>query len=129
MKPPSRLRRRLLILTSLVLLFTVVGFFVLPPIVKSQLQKRLSAELGRRVTVEKVRLNPYTLSATLERFAIHEPDGTSVFVGWRRLHVNVGGLASIWKEWALSEIVLEGFTANVAIKPDASLNFSDILAK
>jgi hypothetical protein len=129
MKPPSRLRRRLLILTSLVLLFTVVGFFVLPPIVKSQLQKRLSAELGRRVTVEKVRLNPYTLSATLERFAIHEPDGTSVFVGWRRLHVNVGGLASIWKEWALSEIVLEGFTASVAIKPDASLNFSDILAK
>ncbi|WP_414662320.1 DUF748 domain-containing protein [Horticoccus sp. 23ND18S-11] len=129
MIPASKLRRRLLIVAGLLLLFTLVGFFLLPVIAKSQLEKRLSAELGRRVSVEKVRINPYAVSVTLENFSIREPDGTTPFVGWRRLYVDVDVLASLWKEWAVSEISLEGFAARVAIKPDASFNFADIIAR
>ena len=70
MKRASRLRRFLVLVAGLALVFTIVGFFVIPPIAKSLLEKRLSAELGRQVTVEKIRLNPYTLSVTLETFAI-----------------------------------------------------------
>ena len=88
MKPASPLRRRLLILAALVVLFTITGFFILPPIIKSQLEKRFSATLGRRVTVEKVRLNPYTLALTLENFAIQDQAGTALFVGWKKLHVD-----------------------------------------
>lgn len=129
MKRASRLRRWLFVAVVLVFLFTIVGFFVVPPVAKSQLQKRLSAELGRRVTVEKIRVNPYALSATLEKFAILEADNTATFVGWRRLHVNVDLLSSVWREWAVSEIALDGFESRVAINPDQSFNFSDILAQ
>lgn len=129
MKIAPRFRRWLLIAGALLLLFTVTGFFILPPILKSQIEKRLSAELGRRVTVEKVRLNPYALSLTLENFAISEKDGSASFVGWRRLYVNVEALASLWREWAVHEIALDGFTAKVAINADHSFNFSDLLTK
>src|SRR5690348_4511869 len=100
MKRASRVRRWLYVTVILVFLFTIGGFFVIPPIAKSQLQKRLSAELGRQVTVEKIRVNPYALSVTLEKFAILEKDNPGTFVGWRRLYVNVDGLASLWREWA-----------------------------
>lgn len=129
MKLAPSVLRRLLVGIGLVGLFTVVGFFVLPPMVKSQLEQRLSAELGRRVTVEKIRVNPYALSLTLENFAIRERDDTTTFLGWRRLYVNFDALSSFAGEWVLSEIALDGFAARVEVKADQSLNFSDVLAK
>src|SRR3954465_10328901 len=108
MKVTSRLRRCLWTALALLLVFTVVGFFVLPPIVKSQLEKRLSATLGRRVTVESVKVNPYALSLTLRDLAIKEKDGAAPFVGWRTLYVNFDALSSLWGEWVLSEIALDG---------------------
>jgi hypothetical protein len=129
MKRASRVRHWLTVVVVLVVLYTIVGFFVVPPIAKSQMEKRLSAELGRRVTVEKIRVNPYALSVTLEKFAIRERDNAATFVGWRKLYVNVDALKSVWREWAVSEISLDGFEARVAINPDQSLNFADILTK
>jgi hypothetical protein len=126
----TRMReRRRLAAIGLVALYTVTGFFILPPIVRSLAEKRLTAELGRRVTIEKLRLNPYTLSVTVENFAVREQDGTTLFVGWKRLYANFGAWASIRREWVLSEVNLEGFEARGQINPDRSLNVSDLLAK
>ena len=125
----ARARRNLWIAGMVLVLFTVTGFFVLPPIVKSQLEKQASAQLGRTVTVGQVRVNPYTLSLTLEDFDIRLKEGNGSFMGWKRLYVNFDALASLTGDWVLSEIELEGFHAAVIVKPDGSLNFSDILAK
>src|SRR5262245_25924298 len=111
----SRSARRGLIAIALLALFTITGFFVLPPIVRSQVEKRASSELGRRVTLGKVRLNPYTLSLTLESFAIAERDGTTPFLGWRRLHVNFDAISSLRGEWVLSEVALAGFETRVRV--------------
>ncbi len=127
MQTSPRVRRRFIIAGVLVALFTITGFLILPPIVRTQLEQRLSAAIGRKVTVEKVRLNPYTLSITLENFAIREPDGTALFVGWQRLYVNFDALSSLWGEWVLGDIALDGFRANVALRADHTMNFADIL--
>lgn len=129
MKLSTRWRRRLWIAAGVLLLFTITGFFVLPPIVRSQIEQRLTQQLGRRVTLERVRINPYTLSITLQNFAILEPDGSTRFVGWRELYVNFDALSSLWSEWVLGEIVLDQFTGRVVIEPDGSFNFSDLLKK
>ncbi len=129
MQTSLRVRRRFVIAGVLLVLFTVTGFLILPPIVRSQLEQRLSAELGRKVTVEKVRLNPYTLSITLENFAIRESDGTTLFVGWQRLYVNFDALSSLWGEWVLGEIALDGFQAQVALRADHTMNFADIVQR
>lgn len=129
MKPAGKFTRALVILGIAVALFTVVGFFVVPPIARSQLEKRLSAELGRRVTVERIKLNPYALSVTLENFAIHEPDGTRVFLGWKRLYVDFNALASVRGEWVLQEITLERLQGRLERNADLSLSVSDILTR
>ncbi|HZL46236.1 MAG TPA: DUF748 domain-containing protein [Opitutaceae bacterium] len=111
------------------MLFTITGFLVLPPIVKAQLQKRLSAELGRPVTVGKVRVNPYAFSITIENLEVGERAGPGAFFGWRRLYVNFGALASLTGDWVLREVALDGFHARVIVNPDGTLNFSDLVAK
>src|SRR5690606_1801651 len=80
-------------------------------------------------TVEKVRFNPYALSLTLENFDIRLKEGDGSFLGWNRLYVNFGALASLTGDWVLSEIELDGFHAAPAIKSDGALNFADILEK
>jgi len=122
-------RRRLVVAAVVIAVFTITGFFILPPIVKAQLEKRASAALGRQVTVEKVRVNPYALSLTLENLAVREPDGKGVFLGWQRLYVNFDALSSLWGEWVLSDVALDGFGAKVTVNPDQSLSFADILAR
>jgi len=132
MKAPQltpRLRRILWVCAILLALYTVVGFFVLPPIVRTQLVKRISAELGRPVTLGKVRLNPYALSVTLENLDVREKGGGGSFVGWQRLYVNFDALDSLFGDWVLSEIALDGFHAQVTVNAESTLNCSDLLAK
>lgn len=124
-----RARRRGLIAVMLVALFTITGFLILPPIVRVQAQKRLTAALGRQVTIGKVRLNPYALSATIENVSIMEADGTTKFLGWRKLYVNLDGLSSLFGEWVLSDVTLDGFYARGQVNADRTLNISDLLKK
>ena len=126
---PSRVRRNLKIAAVIIAVFTITGFFIVPPIVKSQLEKRASAVLGRTVTVGKVRFNPYTLALTLENFDVRLKEGNGSFLGWNRLYVNFDALASLTGDWVIGEVELDGFHAAAIVKPDGSLNFSDVLEK
>ena len=47
------------------LAYTLLGFLILPPIIRAVAVKQLSKQLERDVSIEKVKLNPYTLSATI----------------------------------------------------------------
>ncbi len=124
-----RTRRRLLVAAALLLLFTLTGFFLLPPILKAQLEQRLSGELGRRVTVQTVRFNPYTAAITLENFTIYERDGSTAAIGWKRLYFNAGMLASIFGQWMVQEISLDGLHGRVAFDAKGEFNFADVLAR
>jgi len=129
MNPSPRARRRLIAAAIFFVLFSVVGFFVLPPIIKSQAEQRLSAELGRTVTIGKVRVNPYALSVTVENFDIRLKVGDGSFLGWGRLYVNFDALSSLTGDWALSDVELDGFHVSAIILPDGKLNFADLLER
>ena len=125
----SRGRRFLWIAGIALLLFTVFGFFVAPPIIKAQLERRASAELGRTVTVGKVRVNPYAASVTLEDFDVRLKQGDGSFLGWKRLYVNFDPLASVLGTWTFGVIELEGFHVTALLHRDGTFNFDDIIRK
>ncbi|HSN57200.1 MAG TPA: hypothetical protein VLT32_21205, partial [Candidatus Sulfomarinibacteraceae bacterium] len=74
-------------LVAAVVLYALVGFFVVPWIVKGQIETRSLGMLGRQATVEKVRCNPFTLSLTVEGFSLPDRPG-SVLLAWDRLYAN-----------------------------------------
>jgi uncharacterized protein involved in outer membrane biogenesis len=122
-------RRWLIATASALVAVALVGFFILPPIVRSQGEQRLSQALGRDVTIGRVRLNPFALSATIEDFAIKEKDSAATFLGWRSLYVRFDLTRSIFGEWVVGAVRLDGFRAAVTVNPDGSFNFSDLLTK
>lgn len=124
-----RRRRRGLTAAAIILAYAGVGFFLLPPIVKREAEKRLSDTLGRTVTLGKVRMNPFMLSVSVENLDIREKDPAASFLGWDRLYVRFDALRSVAGAWVLGDIDLQGFHASVTVNPDGSFNFSDLLAK
>jgi hypothetical protein len=126
--PISRLRRNLWIAAASVVLFTVTGFFVLPPILKIQLEKRASAALGRTVTIGRVRVNPYAAAVTIEQLDVRLKKGDGTFLGWDRLYLNLEPVTSLFGTWTVGAIELDGFHVTALLQPDGTFNFSDILA-
>ena len=121
-----RRRRWLIALGVLLVLYTVFGFFILPIIVKRQLESRASEALHRQVTVQRVRTNPWALTVTIDGLAVQERDG-GPFLSWERLYLNLKLWPVIRRELDLEEVQLVRFRARVALDKKGDLNFQDIL--
>jgi hypothetical protein len=109
-----------------VIILVLFTFFGLPPIIRAQAVKHLSAALNREVAIERIRLNPFTLSVAVEGLQIKERDGAG-FTAWQRLFVDFDGFSLVGSEWHFEEITLDGFSQRVAIAKDGSFNFSDLI--
>ncbi|HVU17086.1 MAG TPA: DUF748 domain-containing protein [Candidatus Didemnitutus sp.] len=114
-------------LLGILAVLMLVAWLVVPPIARSQAEKQLTAALHRPVTIGRLSINPIALTATIEDFAIHEPKGKEIFLGWDRLFVNFELISLFRKKWKFSEIDLDGPHALVVRNADGSLNFSDLL--
>ncbi|MDB6017599.1 MAG: hypothetical protein JWR19_2088 [Pedosphaera sp.] len=119
-------KKWLIRITVALFIYTVVGFFVVPAIIKSQMLKRLPALTKRQVAVEQVKINPYALSLTIRGFSLKEPDG-EVFSSFDELYINFQ-LSSIlrWK-WTFKEISLKKPFAQVTYREDGSFNFANLV--
>jgi hypothetical protein len=91
-----RWQRWSFILSLLLLFYTIFGFFILPAIVRSQLEKKLTEALDRQTTVAEVKVNPFTLQCAVNGFQIRDKEKDQVFVGFDSLQLNVLG-SSLFK--------------------------------
>jgi uncharacterized protein involved in outer membrane biogenesis len=125
-------RRIKIILVCLVALLAVIGiagFFIAPPIAKSILTDKLSQALKRSISIQAIKINPYALSATIFGFEIKEPSGQERFVSFDELYVHLDSMSLFKRALILKEIKLTGPYARIIRNPDATYNFSDLLAK
>ena len=109
--------------------FTLFGFFGLPPIVKSVLTKKLSEALHREVTIEQIKINPYALSLTIRGFLIKEKGGSEKFVSFDELYVNLESISAIRFAPVLKEFRLKQPYFNVKRIDETTYNFSDLMEK
>lgn len=108
--------------------YTIVGFFVLPPIVRSVAVKQLSKQLGREVTIEQVKLNPFAFSGTIRGLVIKEKNGDP-FVSWDEVYGNFRPLSVFEHAWVVKQVSASNPYIQVMMNPDGTFNFSDILGK
>ncbi len=110
----------------LLLLYTVVGFLVVPWTAKSMLAEKLSQALNRQVSVQRVRTNPYTFFAQVEGLEAKDPDGKTFF-SLKSFSVNMGFWSSLFHlAPVVSECLLEDPYVRVVRHADGRFNFSDL---
>ncbi len=89
-----RARRIVWWILGIVAAYAGIGFLIAPPIAKSYLVAALSRELKREVTIESLRINPFTLSATVRGLVMKDRPGPEPALTFDELYVNAS-LASL----------------------------------
>jgi len=119
------------IIVGLLVFFVILGiagFLIAPPLVKPLIIKKMSAALHRKVSIEKISINPYAVSATLKGFSLEDPGQPKPFVAFDEFYVNVDLTSSIFRRaLILKKITLTKPYVGIDRRPDGSYNFSDLL--
>ena len=121
-----KVRITVIIVLLLLFLYTIAGFFILPPYLKKLAMEKLSEQLGRRVTVESVSLNPFALSTVIKGFEIKESDGSTTFISFGRLYVDLQAISIIKGFPVIREVKLEQPRIHLVRTEANRYNFSDI---
>jgi len=107
------------------LIYTMVGFLILPAIIKWQLLKHLPTLTHRIADVKQVRMNPYALSLTVRGLSLKETNGAP-FAAFEELYVNFQ-LSSVFRgAWTFGDIRLVHPTANLVRLAEGGFNFSNL---
>ena len=109
--------------------FTLVGFFVLPPVLKSILVKKLSENIHRPVSIKEIKINPYLLTVTVRGFAVKERGTPDPFVSFDEIFVRMDPLSVTKRALILKEIRISKPYLRVIRHADESYNFSDLMKK
>ncbi|PKN34417.1 MAG: hypothetical protein CVU61_07855 [Deltaproteobacteria bacterium HGW-Deltaproteobacteria-19] len=125
----SRFKKITVALGLLFVILMVSSYFLVPPILKSVLVKKLSESLHREVTLERIHFNPFTLALSVQGFGIRERGGTESFVSFQELFVNLQILSVAKRALVLDEVKLVKPSVRILRSADGSYNFSDLLEK
>lgn len=100
--------------------------FILPSIVRSQAVKGIEAETGRKVRIEKISINPLTLSITVKGLSIEAIGGGS-FISIAKLDASLG-FASIYRgALVLSTVSIDSPVIRFARLSANNFSFNDII--
>lgn len=90
-----------------VLLYTLLGFLLVPAVVKNNIINLIEEDLGRTVRVEKVEFNPYVLSLSVQGFEMDDSDGVRL-ASFDEFFVNFQPSSLFRWAWTFREIRLAG---------------------
>lgn len=122
----ARGKRIAIWLVGFFLVFGLLGYFAAPLLVKSILLKQLEQQLHREVSIEKIDISPYALSARISGLSVKAAGGKEV-AGFDELFVNLSS-ASIFKFAAVvDEVRLQGLRLAIARVADGRYDISDLL--
>ncbi len=125
-KAPKRFKWTKRIVIALAI-YAVIGFFVVPAIIKWQMLKRLPALMHRDATVAKVRTNPFAFSLTIRGLALKETNG-DVFTSFDEFYIRFRPLASLFRwRWTFSKISLQKPFAQITYRAGGTFNFADLI--
>ncbi|PLY11512.1 MAG: hypothetical protein C0626_02820 [Arcobacter sp.] len=111
---------------SLFIIYSLLGFFLIPYIAKDQIIKNLDNLLVFKSDLKKVSFNPYTLSVQLEEFSISNKD--EKLIGFDELEIDFALLKSIHESHiSFKTLNIVKPYVNIIQDENGSINLASIL--
>ena len=114
-------------IVSIIVAIGVIGALIAPPLVRQKLASELSKTLHREVSIQQIRINPYTMSATVRGFLVKERQGGGTALSFDELYANLQ-LSSLFRlAPVLKEIKLVKPYLSLVRNEDLTYNFTDLI--
>jgi len=121
-----KMKRNILIASGIIAALLLFITAILPMIVRTKGVAAIEEATGRKAHIESVSINPFTLTVTVNEFAIDEKVGAPL-IGFSQVRASLS-LASIYKRaLILSRVDVETPTFNLTRTAPNRFSFSDIL--
>lgn len=124
----SRSKNIILIVFVVLFLLAIFAAAVLPVIIRNQAVKTLQEVTGRNVLIEKVSINPLSLSASVKGFAIEEQGG-GPFFSIAALKVALSPTSIYRRAIVLSEVTVDSPSLKIVRAGANRFNFTDIVER
>ncbi len=123
-----RWKKILLWLVGVLVFYSVVGFWVLPAMLRYLVVEKGAAVMQRPVTVARIDFNPYTLVLTVNQFNVGDrEEGGETFIGFQRLRVDLEAASLVKRALIVRSLQLVRPACAIFRNSDGSYNFSDFL--
>ena len=110
---------------TLLLLYTLAGFFLIPHIIKAHVLPAVAERLQRPVSAKEVEFNPFVLSLRMTEFEIQEKDQTPV-IGFQEFFINFQTTSLFRGAYVFDEIRFIVPYASVKVGKDGHVNLSQL---
>lgn len=125
--PSKRLHRLPIILVGVFILYSLLGFFLLPKIILNITTSTITDQLNRQTKIEQVKFNPYLFSCELNGLTIKGKTGQKNWLTVDRILINLQSASLFYQALVLSQIRIEQPRLSITRYPDHTYNFSDLL--
>jgi uncharacterized protein involved in outer membrane biogenesis len=109
-----------------VLLYTLVGFFLVPYLIKAYAIPAVAEKLKRPVLVKEVELNPFTLSLRMTGLEIREAN-QSALIGFDEFFVNFQASSLIRRAYVFDTIRLTVPYVSARVSKDGRMNLAELV--
>ena len=115
-----------LLAVGLVLIYALVGFFLVPYLIKAYAIPAVAEKLKRPVLIKEVELNPFALSLRLTGFEIREI-GQSALLGFDEFFVNFEVSSLIRRAYVFETIRLTMPYVSARVFKDGRMNLAELM--
>lgn len=115
------------LILSLLFLYIISGFFLLPYIAKKEIIKNLDEILITKTKIEKIYFNPLTLNLEINGFSLLDEKDQEI-LGLKNLFIDFRALKSIEKKhFHIKNILLEGIYLNIIEEEKGVFNLASLI--
>ncbi|HEU4684110.1 MAG TPA: DUF748 domain-containing protein [Nitrospira sp.] len=118
--------RWLIIVASVLLIYALVGFFLVPYAIKSFVVPKIAEQLKHPVLVQDVEVNPFWLSLKLTGFEIREPD-QSPMIGFQELFIDFETISLIRQAYVFERIRFAMPFVSARVMRDGRVNLAQLV--
>jgi len=119
------LSKTFIIGVSAVVIYTLVGFFLVPFLVQHYVPKIVREDLNKQASIGVVRFNPYIFTFEANDFRLDEPDGQAI-AALKRLFIDFE-LKSLFNwAWTFKEVSIDTPLVKAVISSNGDLNLAKL---
>lgn len=127
-KKNHRSRMLVSVLAVVFLLYSLVGFVIVPAVAKSEALAFVEQRLGGRAQIDAIRFNPFTFVATISALKLSDANDEAL-ASFDSLSVNYQPSGLLSGEIAFASIVIDGFYVNLQRYSDGSNNIAALVQR
>ena len=115
------LRKILYTFVSILLFYTIVGFVILPLVLKSQASKYIEENLNKTLYIDSIKFNPFLFKLDIDKLSLNDQD--KAMISFDRLFVDIDLSRTISNKYLrVSQVLVDGLFVDISIDENKNLN-------